>query len=370
MLLRAFVLLLMVTGHSLAAAPPLLPKGFGGWQKVSTVSGRSAAQADAANAGLLHEFGFTDYEAATYQRDDHKLRVRAARFTDATGAFGAYSFYARPEMKGERIADRAATNGDHVLFMRANVLVDALFEHATAMSGSELRELAQELPVVTGGAATLPTLPGYLPEPTLIENSVRYVVGPVGLAAVGSPLPPGIVDFGRSAELAVGDYRTSQGTAKLAIVSYPTPQIALERMRALTVSLSSPAQRSSSQQNRGVQGAITIPVSGGGEVTFRRSGPLLIFASGDISESEAKSLVQSVNYVAEVTWNERPPVTTRALIRLIAGIFVLIGVIIGIFVVAILFFGGSLVVLKRFFPGLRLPTQAEGLIQLDLKKRN
>ena len=86
MLLRAFVLLLTVTGHGLAAAPPLLPKGFGGWQKVSTISGRSAAQADAANAGLLHEFGFVDYEAATYQRDDHKLRVRAARFTDATGA--------------------------------------------------------------------------------------------------------------------------------------------------------------------------------------------------------------------------------------------------------------------------------------------
>ena len=43
MLLRAFVLLLTVSGHSLAAAPPLLPKGFGGWQKVSTISGRSAA---------------------------------------------------------------------------------------------------------------------------------------------------------------------------------------------------------------------------------------------------------------------------------------------------------------------------------------
>src|SRR5438270_13045037 len=134
MLLRAFVLLLMVTGHSLAAAPPLLPKGFGGWQKVNTISGRSAAQADAANAGLLHEFRFTDYEAATYKRDDRKLRVRAARFTDATGAFGAYSCYARPEMQGEKIADRAAANGGPVLFMRADVLVDALFDHAPAMS--------------------------------------------------------------------------------------------------------------------------------------------------------------------------------------------------------------------------------------------
>jgi len=364
---RAFLFVFVLTGYSLAVTPPLLPKSFGGWQKSTGSIGKSAAQADAANAALLREFGFTDYEAATYKRDDRKLQVRAARFVDATGAFGAYSFYARPEMQGERIGDRAASNGDHVLFMRANVLVDAVFEHATAMSGSELRELAQELPVVTGGPATLPTLPSYLPESTLIENSVRYVVGPVGLAAVGSPLPAGIVDFGRNAELAVGDYRTSLGKAKLAIVSYPTPQIALDRMRALTVSLSSPDQQSSGQ-NRSVQGAITMPISGGGEVTFRRSGPLLIFASGDISESEARSLVQSVNYVAEVTWNERPPVTTRALIRLIAGIFVLIGVIIGIFLFLILFFGGSLVVLKRFFPSLPLPTQHEGLIKLDLKK--
>jgi hypothetical protein len=366
---RAFLLLIVLAGYSLAATPPLLPKSFGGWQKSTSTTGKNPAQADAANAALLHEFGFTDYEAATYQRDAHKLHVRAARFTDATGAFGGYSFYARPEMKGESIGDKAATNGDHVLFMRANVLVDALFEHATAMSASELRELAQELPVITGGAATLPTLPSYLPETTLIENSVRYVVGPVGLAAVGSPLPPGIVDFGRNAELAIGDYRTSLGTTKLAIVSYPTPQIALDRMRALTVSLAAPNQQSSGQQSRGVSGAITMPVSGGGEVTFRRSGPLLIFASGDISESEARALVQSVNYVAEVTWNERPPITERALIRLIAGIFVLIGIIIGIFLVAILFFGGSLVVLKRFFPGIRLPAQSEGLIQLDLKKR-
>ena len=364
---RAFLFLLLLTGYS-PAGTPLLPKSFGGWQKSASSTGKSATQADAANAGLLHEFGFTDYEAATYKRDDRKLQVRAARFTDATGAFGAYSFYARPEMQGEKIADRAAANGDHVLFMRANVLVDALFDHATAMSASELRELAQELPVVTGGPATLPTLPSYLPETTLIENSVRYVVGPVGLAAVGSPLPAGIVDFGRNAELTVGDYRTSQGTAKLAIVSYPTPQIALDRMRALTVSLSSPGQQSSGEQNRGMQGAITMPLSGGGEATFRRSGPLLIFASGNISQSEARSLVQSVNYVAEVTWNERPPVTERALIRLIAGIFVLIGIIIAIFLVVILFFGGSLVVLKRFFPGLRLPAQREGLISLNLRK--
>src|SRR5205085_11156855 len=143
---------------------------------------------------------------------------------------------------------------------------------------SELRELAQELPSVTGGPATLPTLPSYLPEQSLIENSVRYVVGPVGLAAVGSPLPAGIVDFGRNAELVTGDYRTSEGTATLAIVSYPTPQIALDRMRALTASLSAPNQQPATEGHRGIQGAVTMPINGGGQVTFRRTGPLLVFA--------------------------------------------------------------------------------------------
>jgi len=358
----AFVLF---AGTCLAAAAPsqsLLPPTFAGWQKSTSYAGKDAAAADAANAALLKEFGFTDSERATYQRDGRKLEVRAARFNDATGAFGMYSIYGRPEMKGEAIGDRTAENGDHVLFLRANILVDAQFEHPNVMSAAELRELAGGLPVVGGGAATLPTLLSYLPQASLIEGSVRYVVGPLGLSAIGAPLQPPIVDFDRSAEVVTAQYRTANGAATLVVVSYPTPQIALDRLRALSALLGG----SNAPQTPGVRGAVTVATPGG-EVTFRRSGPLLIHVSGAISASNARLLAESVNYAADVTWTERPPVTTRALFRLIAGIFVLIGILISAFLILIFFFGGSIVLLKRLFPGMQLPTPGDEVIKLNLK---
>src|SRR5207302_8173922 len=117
----------------------------------------------AANAGLLREYGFTDTEIATYTRDDEKLHLRAARFTDATSALGTYSFYLKPEMADQQIGDRAAALGDHILLQRANLLIDASFEHPSAMSAAELRELAADLPAIGRGAATPPRLVRYFP---------------------------------------------------------------------------------------------------------------------------------------------------------------------------------------------------------------
>jgi hypothetical protein len=60
--------------------------------------------ADPTNADLLKEYSFTDFEGATYKSDDGRtLKIRAARFSDATGAFGAYTFYLQPGMAPERI---------------------------------------------------------------------------------------------------------------------------------------------------------------------------------------------------------------------------------------------------------------------------
>lgn len=103
----------------------------------------NAATADPTNAPVLTEYRFTDFESATYTRDDGRtLKIRAARFADASGAFGAYTFYLQPEMNKEQIGDQGASAGDRVVFYRGHVLVDAHFSKETPMSGAELRELA------------------------------------------------------------------------------------------------------------------------------------------------------------------------------------------------------------------------------------
>src|SRR5271155_1537171 len=160
-----------LVGVVFAASPgadppaPILPKEFAGWQiQGPSQTSKDAAAADPTNAALLKEYGFTDFEAATYKSDDGRtLKVRAARFTDASGAFGAYTFYLQPEMAREEIGDQGASLNQRVLFSRGNIVVEAVFSQLSVMSAAGLRELAGVLPRPGGNAGSLPPILAFMP---------------------------------------------------------------------------------------------------------------------------------------------------------------------------------------------------------------
>src|SRR5690242_17106454 len=189
---------------------PLLPKQFGGWEIAGPVqTSTDPTQADSVNSALLKEYGFTDFAAATYFRDDgRKVRVKAARFGDTSGAYGAFTFYKMPQMLTEKIGDQGASLNERVIFYRGNILVDAEFGKLTAMSAAELRELAGLLPLPPGNTRNLPGLPAYLPTQSYVKNSAKYIVGSVGLQKINSPLPEQLVDFSAGAEIVLGNYNT------------------------------------------------------------------------------------------------------------------------------------------------------------------
>lgn len=331
-LLTTCVLALSMAASAFAAdkPAPLLPDAFAGWQRSELHTSSDPAQADAANGPLLKEYGFTDFATGTYTQPGRKVTIKAARFADASGAYGAFTFYKRGDMQTETIGEQAASENNHVIFYRGNMLVDAVLDRVTAMSAAELRELAKSLPVSKSESNKPPTLPLYLPRQAYVRHSARYVLGPVGLEAVGAPLPSQLVDFSKGAEVALGKYSTSQGVATLTIISYPTPAIAGERLRAIEAAKT------------------TAPAT---PVDAKRSGPLVAVVSGDISAKEAKSLLAAVNYEADVTWNEATFLSKRDNIgNLIVNIFVLIGVVLLFALVLGVMFGGVRVVLKRIFP--------------------
>src|ERR1035437_7346253 len=134
-----------------------LPQSFAGWTKAGSVqSTTDPAKADAAYPAVLKEYGFTGAETVTYTRaDGRKLTVKAARFNDATAAYGAFTFYRQPTMGTERIGTKAASANQRILFFRDNVLVDANFDRLTEMSAAELRELAGMLPAAKPSAADI-----------------------------------------------------------------------------------------------------------------------------------------------------------------------------------------------------------------------
>ena len=335
---------LLAAAISAAGAQNILPKSFAGWTQTGDVkTSTKPEQVDSAYPAVLNEYGFVTAETATYSRPDgRKVTVKAAQFKDATGGYGAFTFYRDPAMKSERIGTKAASNNERILFFRSNVLVDAAFDRLTGMSAAELRELAGMLPEAKSSNGNLPSLPEYLPKENAQENSAKYILGPQALAASKTPLPVELVNFNVEPEILTQSYSTPDGPVTLMLVEYPTPQIATERLRAFQAS--------------------------GNTLTARRTGPILVLESGNTGNSDARNLLNAVNYEAEVTWNEATSMSKRDNIgNLLMAVFGLIGILLLVGIVFGVFFGGVRVLMTKYFPGTFLDTPENvEILQLHL----
>jgi hypothetical protein len=356
----AFVVLLGTGSSALGAlppasrigGPPILPNVFAGWHVFgSVVQTDNPTVADPTNPAILKEYGFTDVAIATYERDNaYRLRLRAARFADTSGAYGAFTFYKKPEMLNEKIGDQASSLNNRVLFYRGNVLVDALFDKLTVMSAAELRELADNIPLPQGGARNLPSLPTYLPKQAYVKNTAKYILGPLALDKIGSPISAQLVDFAAGAEIVQGAYESSGGEATLVLISYPTPQIAAEHLRRIEAAHTPNAQPAPG----------TTPVVEMGTFSDKRSGPLVAIAAGPFSQSEAKSLLASVHYDADVTWNENTYFDKKNnLANLLWNVIILCGVLMALTLVAGFAFGGVRVLFQRLVSSRAAKVEAE-----------
>jgi len=331
------------TEQAPATLPQILPQQFEGWQmQGSALTSTSPAVADPTAPGILKEYRFADGAIATYTHDDGRtLKIHAMRFADASGAFGAYTFYLQRQMtpdtakkEEEKIGDQAAFLGQRVLFYRGNVLVDAQFSRESAMSGDQMRKLARALPRPNGNAANLPTFIEFLPRHGYVANTQKYVVGPAALAALAPPVSADLVDFDASSEVTLGRYETPSGEATVMLISYPTPQLAASHLQRIE------AARKLAQAEAGLA-----------SVFDKRTGPMVVIVSGGVSDSDAKSLLGMVNYEANVTWSQPtndPQV--RDLYMLILNIVVLCGILAGLAVVAGVAFGGIRILMKRWYP--------------------
>jgi hypothetical protein len=326
-----------------AAPAPLLPQQFAGWQlKDAVTKSVDPVAADEANAPVLREYAFQRLEKATYTRDDgRKLDIKAAAFDDASGAYGAFTYYKSPAMLNERIGGQASSLNNRVLFYQGNILVDAVFDKLSVMSAAELRELAGFLPQPPPNARNLPPLPTYLPRQSYRKNTAKYIMGPVTLDRVGSPLPSAMVDFKSGAEVVIGRYAANAGDSTLMLISYPTPQIAIEKLRQIDA-----AHQVNSQPQAGV-----APILDVGPFFDKRTGPIIVIAAGPLSQAEARSLLSSISYEADVTWNENTYLSKKNnLANLLFNVIVLCGIILGLSLVAGLAFGGLRILMKRLFP--------------------
>ncbi len=351
-----------------AASRPLLPETFAGWQLTGAPRESTNPQAaDNGDAAALQEYGFTRYESAGYTRDADALTVKAIEFGDATGAFGAFTFYRRPNMSPVQIGQGAAFDGTRVLFWNGTILVDAKFNRLTPMSAAELRDLSTQLPQPVGNQNVLPTLPAYLPPQHLLSTTVQYAIGPQAYQQSGGVLPASTVDFNRSAEIVTAQYNALNGTGTLTIINYPTPEIAIDRERAIQAFFASHGAGQTAQQNSWTP---ALADSNPAAIQSRRSGPLVAVTSGSFSSDAAQQLLQRVHYEVDMTMGNRSKYVpdTAKVAQIILGVAFLVGIFAVVAIVAGVSLGGGRVLWRkmRAKPGAAQEDSTE-FIRLNLK---
>jgi hypothetical protein len=270
----------------------LLPARFSGWvAEGNPKTGTSSVAIDAPNTDVLNEYGLKEFSESTYRRGGSKVNLRAMRFVDATGAYGAFTFYRRPEMKPDAIGNGGAGDAHEVVFWTGVTVVDATFDCPEGQIAASLEALSAALPAASGSGGLPPSLPNYLPAYSLDKSTVRYAIGPAAYTRGGGVLPFGAVDFSRDAEVVTAQYNLHGDKGTLTLIEYPTPQMALHSETMLNALIKGPLPASLQQSSTAALGV-------------RRTGPIVAMTSGSFSNGEAQALLAQVKYQADVTWNK------------------------------------------------------------------
>jgi len=285
-----------------------LPVWAGIWpDQLGGCSKGEAKPAALANRALWDEYGLLQADRAEYAGCANQFQVEAYRFKDSTGAMAAFQWQHPVDGHPSKLAPMSVETGNGALLVYRNYLLRFIRWTPAAIDLppflGALRDVSQ---------APLPTLQDHLPAGNLIPGSERYVVGPLGLQIFESRVPPSVAAFHLGAEACIAQYRTKSEPLKIAIFSYPTPQIARQRL----------------VEFEKLPGALA-----------KRSGPLVTVILSPSDPDEAERLLSGVRYQGQITLSERTPTLRDNVGNLIINIFMLIGLLLGVFLVVGLVFG-------------------------------
>ena len=301
-----FAALLLLTS---AAWAGVWPEQFGPAHRVS------AKPITVAGEKLWAEYGLQEAEQAQYEGDGQKFTATAYRLQDSTAALAAFEWQRPKDSKQSQSGKVAADTAGQTMLAHGNYL---LVFQGYQPQVAQLDTLFQRLPKLD--QSPLPALKDYLPADNLVPNSERYIVGPVGLENFDPAIPAGVAAFHLGSEAQIGSFRSGSGEMKLAIFSYPTPNIARERLAEM----------------QKLPGAIA-----------KRTGPLVAVILSPPNADDAERLLPQIRYQASISWSEYVPSRRDNIGNLIINAFILIGVLLAFSTVAGVALGGYRVVARR-----------------------
>jgi hypothetical protein len=302
--------------------------------------------------GVEREYGVKSLELRTYRLDRVRAEVVLESAGDVSAAYGLFTYYQNESMHPEKTIQLAVSGPEVSLMARGRTFIRFLRPKDPQLSEYEFRALLIFVGGIRPARDSLANLPPPLPSPGLIPGSGKYILGPEVARRLLPNFRVDLVGFDHGAEVQLGEYLAGNSRSTLMEMSYPTPQIARVRFRAMSDLLGL-------NQDRGAN-----------TLYARREGSFIFLALRANNKAAALNLLDQFSVKQQLSWDEIYPgdkTIGRQLFELIMGNVFLTLVLSGGGVA-----GGVLIVLSRrvtarFFPDWQWGhPEADRLIRLNL----
>jgi hypothetical protein len=293
-----------------AAQAAIFPEAF------TTFTRGKVTPLEAPDKELYKEYGFVEAEKAEYSGGGKTFTISGWKVKDSTGAMALWQLRRPADAQPSKIARLAVTTPNGLVTAYGNFV----FEYqGYTPSSDDLDGLLIQLKQVERSA--LPSLINYLPDPNLIPNSERYILGPVSLTRFAPQVTPTLAAFHLSTEAQQGRYKMPGGELTMTIFYYPTPNHARAQQEAF----------------------LQVPGT-----LAKRAGPMVAVISNPGNTDDAERVLASVQYDVDLNRQSVGTPPAQGLANLVVTGSLLALVLVGASVLAGIWLGGFRSLLKKF----------------------
>jgi hypothetical protein len=323
-----------------AAAQGILPSSFAGWTAAApstVIPPTGLGPLLGPDTPAFREYVVKSVEQRSYTQGAQAISIALYRLRDPSSAFGAYTFLINDTLSAAGLGSYASASHERALIVVGEMLLDVSAPAKQARpSNADLKQLADLLDK-KADHTPYPMIGEHLPEKGRVRDSVRYVIGPLGLAHF---VPLGTDDwmgYDHSAETILAHYQVAGKDETLLITSYPTQQVAAAEFAGI------------------LRRFVFDPPDGlapGQNVLFgKRVSSYIAVVVGAPSRQAANKILDQVGYQSNVTWNEpKQTLTEPSINNMIVEAFLGTGAIMVFAVAAGIGFGGIRILVKIFLP--------------------
>ncbi len=264
-------LILLSLLFPLLAWAEILPERLGDFDRTSLEA------APVTDSALFAEFDYEAGELGVYRtKAGLESKITAYRFYDDTGAYAAFLWGLTEGGVEDTYGERAWSSPGRTWIHFGNYVVEILGDKPED-ENIELM-MGQYFPNVRLSAD--PPVTNYLPPENVTSGSKRYILGPTSLSRVAPEVPPSVAAFQFGTEAVLATYGSGDRQQRLALFSYPTPQMAREQIEQFQA----------------------LP-----NVLAKRDVSMIAVVLGPSDPDAAQVLLSKVHYRGELTTNYQKP---------------------------------------------------------------